>query len=620
VAGSDTGHGPAVGREPGERAASTNPYGVDLQLPGPADLSVELPFDATVASVARKEVVSLLGDSEDVTDSVSLVCSELVTNAYRHGSPPILLKVRVDPNEAELAVEITVTDGGAPRRSDPDREPELPAESGRGRLIVNALAVGSSLEVGSSCTRAWCRLPITAQPTLSAFPTPRPSKESPAMAADPVGTLPSPAVATPSADQPAAGSCTPRVLVALHEGFYGAPSGSGFSNRAFLEALALMLPPGRLLVLPTHVPHTDPAYDQRWTLHTQRLLDSVKAEVFPVPCPHPAGAGIRDSETLCQIVGDMACELLAEVPRAHVIGLDTPFLGLAQHIAGRGAELLLVPRSTGKLTDGRNDRIHWERNGLIAAAGQGGRIAAISQHMRMHLKHQYNVPAEAMIDLPNGLLLYDRPHEPGPAPVPPPARAGFLLAMGRAVASKGFDDLLSAVSLLRHDGVRLPHLVLAATSDARYPTPYYRQLHERARKLNLDATLLGRFSPVYRTWLHSPALRAVVVPSRAEPFGRIPLEAFSAGAGPVVATRVGGLMETVIGGETGFTAEPNNPADLADAIRRALLVTTRERDLLRRRGRALLTSRHDYGATVRSYVRDHVPWSLEPVGAERRTQ
>jgi anti-sigma regulatory factor (Ser/Thr protein kinase) len=167
-----TGHGPAEGREPGEGADSTSPYGVDLQTPGLACVSVELPFDATVATVARKEVVSLLGDSEDVTDSVSLVCSELVTNAYLHGSPPILLKVRVDPHEAEPAVDITVTDGGASRQSDPVGEPDSSDESGRGQLIVEALSIGSSLEVGCAGSRAWCRLPIA-----TSYPAPRPSKE-----------------------------------------------------------------------------------------------------------------------------------------------------------------------------------------------------------------------------------------------------------------------------------------------------------------------------------------------------------------------------------------------------------------------------------------------------------
>ncbi|MEU0443709.1 glycosyltransferase family 4 protein [Streptomyces sp. NPDC006186] len=444
------------------------------------------------------------------------------------------------------------------------------------------------------------------------------------MAAEPVGTLsPSPAAGTPSTAQSVAGAGISRVLVALHEGFYGASSGSGFSNRAFLEALALTLPAGRLVVLPTHVPHSDPAFNQRWTLRTQRLLDSVDAQVVPVPCPHPDSASTRDSETLCQIVGDMARELLADAPRAHVIGLDTPFLGLAPHMTESRVGLLLVPRSTTKLVEGRNDRVSWERGGLFAAVCRGARIAAISSHMRTHLKHQYNVPAWAITDLPNGLLLYEGANPPSglaPVPVPPRARAGFLFAMGRAVESKGFDDLLAAVTLLRDRGMRLPHLVLAATASTRYPTPYQRHLRDKVRELELDVTVLGRFSPVYRTWLNSPALRGVVVPSRAEPFGRIPLEAFSAGAGPVVATRVGGLMETVLEGETGFTAEPGDPADLADAIRRALLITTRERDQLRRQGHALLTARHDYGATIRAYVRDHIPWAMEPVGPERRTR
>jgi glycosyltransferase involved in cell wall biosynthesis len=383
--------------------------------------------------------------------------------------------------------------------------------------------------------------------------------------------------------------------------------------------LARTLPPGRLLVLPTHVPHDSSGYDKRWTLSTQRLLDSVGAEVVPVPCTHLHDASPHDSETLCHVVGDMVRERLADVMRSHVIGLDIPFLGLAPHLTTPGTSLLLIPRSTSLLAaPSDHSRIRWERSGLITAVTRGARIAAISKHMRTHLKHQYGVPTEALVDLPNGLLLHGSSNEPPPAPLPPRARAGFLLAMGRAVESKGFEDLIEAVAQLHNEGVRLPHLVLAATGPAQYPTPYQRRLHDQARGHGLDVTFLARFSPLYRTWLRSPALRAVIVPSRAEPFGRIPLEAFAEGAGPVVATRVGGLIETVLDGETGFLAEPDDPRSLARAIQRALLISAREREQLRRRGQALLTARHDYGATIRSYVRDHIPWALEPVSAERR--
>ena len=59
-----------------------------------------------------------------------------------------------------------------------------------------------------------------------------------------------------------------------------------------------------------------------------------------------------------------------------------------------------------------------------------------------------------------------------------------------------------------------------------------------------------------------------MIPSRSEPFGRVPLEAYAAGAAPVVATTAGGLAEQVIDGVTGFTAAPADPVSLAAAIER----------------------------------------------------
>ncbi|GAA1681394.1 hypothetical protein GCM10009733_092590 [Nonomuraea maheshkhaliensis] len=46
---------------------------------------------------------------------------------------------------------------------------------------------------------------------------------------------------------------TYRVVVALRDGFYGASSGSGFSNRDFLIALTRLLPPGCLVVMPSRI-------------------------------------------------------------------------------------------------------------------------------------------------------------------------------------------------------------------------------------------------------------------------------------------------------------------------------------------------------------------------------
>ncbi|MDT0467623.1 glycosyltransferase family 4 protein [Streptomyces gibsoniae] len=296
---------------------------------------------------------------------------------------------------------------------------------------------------------------------------------------------------------------------------------------------------------------------------------------------------------------------------AQLIGLDIPFLGLGPHRRSDDPfSLLLLPRSTSELASPKDRRrIRWEHNGLTAAVRGGARIAAISHHMRGHLEQVYGIPRHAVVDLPNGLLPGDHA-DVAPAPLPPQAEAGFLLAMGRAVESKGFEDLLEALHILSTQGERVPHLLLAPTTHTETLTGYQRQLQAMVHDYVIDATFLPRFSPIYRSWLRSPALRGVVVPSRAEPFGRIPLEAFASEAAPVVATRAGGLTETVVDGVTGFTAEARDPMDLAHAIGRALHIGARERDQMRARGRTLLLARHDYEATIRSYLRRHTPWAM----------
>lgn len=59
----------------------------------------------------------------------------------------------------------------------------------------------------------------------------------------------------------------------------------------------------------------------------------------------------------------------------------------------------------------------------------------------------------------------------------------------------------------------------------------------------------------------------VCVPSRAESFGRTIVETFSQGI-PLVATRVGGIMETVTDGETGLLVNYGNTEELVQAIER----------------------------------------------------
>ena len=75
----------------------------------------------------------------------------------------------------------------------------------------------------------------------------------------------------------------------------------------------------------------------------------------------------------------------------------------------------------------------------------------------------------------------------------------------------------------------------------------------------------------------------LVQPSRADNLPLAILEAMAAGL-PVIGTRVGGIPELVLDGETGLLVEPERPQELADAL--DSLAKSRERRLeLGRRGR-----------------------------------
>ncbi len=305
--------------------------------------------------------------------------------------------------------------------------------------------------------------------------------------------------------------------------------------------------------------------------------------------------------------------MLPGADRAAVILFDVPFLGAPPLLrASLRPHLALVVRSTGLLHDRANSaRIQFERDGLGYLASQGDRVAAISGFMRDHLVRDYRLPASALIDLPDGLTPDEwdvRPSGP-PVELPPRAEPGFLFALGRAQPYKGWDDLLDALALLRGQGAPLPHALLAAVTDQPKPTDYQNHLARRIEALGLDATLLTRFSPANRALLGHPALRAAVIPSRAEPFGRVPLEAYAAGAAPVVATTAGGLAEQVIDGVTGFTATAADPSSLAGAIARALALPAAERDRMRAAGRELTRGRFDHRQAIARFLAQFAPWA-----------
>ncbi len=185
---------------------------------------------------------------------------------------------------------------------------------------------------------------------------------------------------------------------------------------------------------------------------------------------------------------------------------------------------------------------------------------------------------------------------PALAPAPRPNAAPRILAFGRLVTDKGFDLALRAFATVVR---RLPRarLVLAGEGPARA------ELERLAAALGIAPAVefVGWIAPdAVPALINSASL--VVVPSRwEEPFGLVALEA-ALMERPVVATRVGGLVEAVEHGVTGLVVDKEDPAALADAIV-ALLEDTATADRMGRAGRRRAAERFAWDRCVDAYDR-----------------
>jgi glycosyltransferase involved in cell wall biosynthesis len=411
----------------------------------------------------------------------------------------------------------------------------------------------------------------------------------------------------------------PTIAVAIHDGFYGCGTGAGYANYGLLETLVSLLPDDvRLVILPLLLKPGSPEHHPAWHRRSRALLH--RAEILPVD----NGTGGHDRWGSLEHFGSLVsstAKRLNDVRRSSdpllVLAFDAPFLGLGSVLQPDALErLVLVPRSSALIHAPHDqDRIDWEREGLRAGASGGARIATISRFMADHLHEDYGVPRAAMLPLRDGLTPADWARFD--TTVFSSAEAEFVFAMGRAEPYKGFDDLLDAWQILGASGRALPHLVLAATSESPTPTPYQQRLLRKVHRLGPGVHLRTRFTPAVADLLRQPGLVATVVPSHAEPFGRIPMEAFAAGAGPVITTTSQGLRGQVADGRTGFLSCAGSPESLADALRRALDLTPDQRFTMRHRARQTALRDYDHVAAVHTFLACAAPWLRLPAPDDR---
>jgi glycosyltransferase involved in cell wall biosynthesis len=135
--------------------------------------------------------------------------------------------------------------------------------------------------------------------------------------------------------------------------------------------------------------------------------------------------------------------------------------------------------------------------------------------------------------------------------------APLLVCVARLEAEKDIDVLVEAMSHVVQAHPTAKCIVAGEGS-------LKQQLLDQIHKSGLEdvVRLLGFRSDVPSLIAASDLL---VLPSRAEPFGLVLLEAMAL-CKPVVATRAGGPTEIVVEGETGMLVPPQEPEPLAQAI------------------------------------------------------
>ena len=243
--------------------------------------------------------------------------------------------------------------------------------------------------------------------------------------------------------------------------------------------------------------------------------------------------------------------------------------GLAALAATRGAVVPIVQTfhalgATKRRFQGRHDtspaaRIRMER----ALARNVDRVIATSTEETTELV-RLGAPRRGITVVPCGVDVATF------TPDGPVAERGDrlrVLSIGRLVPRKGFDTVIRALA-----AVPGAELVIAGGPPAEELAgdPEARRLRQLAERLGVAdrVRLAGAVArPDMPALLRSADL--VVCAPWYEPFGIVPLEAMACGV-PVIASAVGGFVDTVIDGATGTLVPPRRPDLLAAAIRRLL--------------------------------------------------
>jgi len=207
---------------------------------------------------------------------------------------------------------------------------------------------------------------------------------------------------------------------------------------------------------------------------------------------------------------------------------------------------------------------HYSKHFLSKVMGFGKLVIVPSNVIGRHMIEDFGVHHQRIRLIPRSVDLEKftfSPYDTRP-------KTGFIVGMiGRITPLKGHAHFLKAISKLIRT---LPYLKVWIVGDSPQSKKIYREEVETlARRLGIShcVQFLGNRKDIPQ--IISKLNIVVLSTVTEEAFGRVIIESQACGT-PVIATRVGGVVDVVEDGETGILVPPKDPDAMASAILKLL--------------------------------------------------
>ncbi len=193
----------------------------------------------------------------------------------------------------------------------------------------------------------------------------------------------------------------------------------------------------------------------------------------------------------------------------------------------------------------------------------GRHVIAISQSVRKHLVEDFHLHHEKIVYIANGIDLVQFPIVDNQRRLKAREmwniKAKVVIGLiARLSSVKGIDVLIDAFALIAREN---PDVLLLIVGDG----PEAEALQSQVRRLNLQDRVHFE-KALASTASILPVFDVIVTPSRMEGLGLSAMEAMAC-ALPVVASRVGGLVDLIEDGQNGWLVNPGDSQQLALVIK-----------------------------------------------------